>query len=320
MAKQKAARKSKTTGKVADEAGSKQEAVPLAAFSNFRIIPLTVPALNVPCEPLPSFTYHGKCTTQTRLVTHSIFIRPHESRKADSELPEGRTLFVVNLPVDTSKSHLDRLFRRCGTIEKVVYKNTAGDDSAVHISGEQAHVVFHEKEALEKALALKSRIRIWAPSTSTEEEEGSGQVIDPSIAGHEAGLAKWIRHHFARRPPPEDLQISVDTALVAFDNAEREARILHEQRRNMPDEDGFVTVVGGRGRRNVNLDGKGGAVTAVRPEEAKKLKPKSNELVDFYRFQMREKKRNQLADLRKKFEEDKERIAALKANRRFKPY
>lgn len=41
---------------------------------------------------------------------------------------------------------------------------------------------------------------------------------------------------------------------------------------------------------------------------------------DFYRFQQREKRRSELLDLRQKFEEDKRRIAELKASRRFKPY
>ncbi|KAJ3280214.1 Ribosomal RNA-processing protein 7 A, partial [Borealophlyctis nickersoniae] len=99
-----------------------------------------------------------------------------------------------------------------------------------------------------------------------------------------------------------------------------QARLAQERARNVPDEDGFVLVTRARGRRNTNADASGATVTAARPEEVKKLKPKKKELVDFYRFQMRESKRNQLADLRRKFEEDKKKIAALKANRRFKPY
>ena len=39
-----------------------------------------------------------------------------------------------------------------------------------------------------------------------------------------------------------------------------------------------------------------------------------------YRFQVREEKRERLADLRKKFEEDKARIARMKTQRKFKPF
>jgi ribosomal RNA-processing protein 7 len=46
----------------------------------------------------------------------------------------------------------------------------------------------------------------------------------------------------------------------------------------------------------------------------------SKELKNFYRFQMREEKTKKLGDLRKKFEEDKQRVAQMKASRSFKPF
>ena len=47
---------------------------------------------------------------------------------------------------------------------------------------------------------------------------------------------------------------------------------------------------------------------------------KTKELKNFYRFQMREEKQSKLAELRKKFEDDKQRVARMKANRSFKPF
>lgn len=47
---------------------------------------------------------------------------------------------------------------------------------------------------------------------------------------------------------------------------------------------------------------------------------KAKELKNFYRFQMREERQSKLAELRKKFEEDKQRVARMKANRSFKPF
>lgn len=49
-------------------------------------------------------------------------------------------------------------------------------------------------------------------------------------------------------------------------------------------------------------------------------KGKEKELKNFYRFQMREDKQSKLVELRKKFEEDKARVAKMKANRSFKPF
>jgi ribosomal RNA-processing protein 7 len=50
-------------------------------------------------------------------------------------------------------------------------------------------------------------------------------------------------------------------------------------------------------------------------------KPKKKEIVlDFYQHQARENKREQLADLRRKFEEDKKKIEKMKETRKFNPF
>ena len=41
---------------------------------------------------------------------------------------------------------------------------------------------------------------------------------------------------------------------------------------------------------------------------------------DFYRFQKREKNRDAMLLLREQFEEDKRKVAKLKAARKFRPY
>jgi ribosomal RNA-processing protein 7 len=47
---------------------------------------------------------------------------------------------------------------------------------------------------------------------------------------------------------------------------------------------------------------------------------KNKELKYFYRFQIREEKTKKLAMLRKKFEEDKLKVAKMKESRQFKPF
>lgn len=83
------------------------------------------------------------------------------------------------------------------------------------------------------------------------------------------------------------------------------------------DVDGFVTVTYSKRKR-------GGDKGAVSQEAAAKRqgrkKRKKYELVNFYSFQMREAKREQLAKLREKFEEDKARIEKMKASRKFRPF
>lgn len=87
------------------------------------------------------------------------------------------------------------------------------------------------------------------------------------------------------------------------------------------DEDGFIIVQrsGKYGRAGASAEG-GGSVGVAKHGFKENTKKKLVGLEDFYRFQLREKKREQLADLRAKFEADKEKVAKLKAGRRFKPY
>lgn len=64
----------------------------------------------------------------------------------------------------------------------------------------------------------------------------------------------------------------------------------------------------------------GGVAKASAAARAADPAKQSAAFSDFYRFQKRDQRRDDLLDLRSKFEEDKRRIQELKASRRFKPY
>ncbi|KAJ3306166.1 hypothetical protein HDV03_000400 [Kappamyces sp. JEL0829] len=221
-------------------------------------------------------------------VVQSIFLKEN-SGKSSQELPEGRTLFCINLPVNTTDSHLETLFKDCGVIEQVRWPQKKPCRSC--------HIVFQDEESLEACLEL------------------TGPLQWPTVSDA-VGVKKWLRDE--SRPDISLLKEKVDEAMAIFDSDEKKERERREALRNMPDEDGFVTV--SRHGKKTNLDGTGGSVMALRKEDAEQLKPKDKGLVDFYRFQMRERKRQELADLRKKFEDDKLKIKSMKESRKFKPY
>lgn len=78
--------------------------------------------------------------------------------------------------------------------------------------------------------------------------------------------------------------------------------------------DGFRCI--NRINRKRKREDEDSSKTKQRPRKQKK----STELKNFYRFQIRDDKMKQLDVLRKKFEEDKERVAKMKENRKFKPF
>lgn len=107
------------------------------------------------------------------------------------------------------------------------------------------------------------------------------------------------------------------------------------------DADGFTLVTGKRRRRMGDTDDVGGLTSSATGEKRRRKKGPM-ELSNFYRFQVRESKRDrrwplvprcamvgdsracrivpELALLRAKFEEDKERIRRLQASRPFRPH
>ena len=84
--------------------------------------------------------------------------------------------------------------------------------------------------------------------------------------------------------------------------AKTQARLRQE-----PDADGFITVT--RGARA------GPARQEAAQEQAKKQKEKQKGLDDFYRFQMRERKKAEAGELVRRFEQDKEKVKRMREQR-----
>ncbi|KAF9292075.1 Ribosomal RNA-processing protein 7 [Mortierella alpina] len=345
--------KSKKSKKTEETSGA--AAGDLDQISNFFILPLQMPSITVsPSSPHNSASYKN--------VLHYIYFKKHESPKEDSKTPKNRTLFVLNIPVDATETHLRDLFKPCGRVVSVHFINKVHDTNmtkeereqqeelerlekeaamieaesgnktkgskkgskskqaagsaedhsrTLYATGSQAYVVFLEEQELTKALTMKRKKRSWI---------NTGGDATPSDAAKlsSLGVSKWINEYHMKRPEASVLQVKVDDYMEKFERSEYEAQQAALARLNVMDEDGF-TLVTRAGKGGHNTDGVI-TVTAAKAEDVKNLKPKKKELQDFYRFQMREAKRDKLVDLRRKFEEDKMRIEALKVNRRFKPY
>ena len=136
----------------------------------------------------------------------------------------------------------------------------------------------------------------------------------------------YLREYNMTRPDHNALQQEVNAAMLKFQTSEYEKEREVKERMNKMDDDGFTVVT--RVKKGIS--------SAVAPIE--KPKKQMGDLVDFYRFQTRQKKENgkhlwlycaepwwlnacvELLLLRKRFEEDKEKIAQQKQARRFKPY
>jgi ribosomal RNA-processing protein 7 len=127
----------------------------------------------------------------------------------------------------------------------------------------------------------------------------------------------YKRHHEMQFPLKGDLQAAVDAYMISFTASEASRSRLLARQRAIPDEDGFITVT------------RGGRVGPARNEEAqekqeelqKKEEEKRAGMGDFYRFQVREQKKQRAGDLVKRFQHDRRRVDDMRKQKgnRFKP-
>ena len=300
--------------------------IPLS-ISGYTILPLQLPSL-------PSFPDGA---------THYVYLQPHEPR-----IPEphsARSLFLVNIPINTTETHLRHLFGAqlaSGRVEQVEFhdapkrkpivpnaaaqgnphfannkkrKRIGAEDLEIEIqnielpqtwdqklqsSGAHAVVIFVDTASMEASLkaakrAAKKGIKIvWG--------EGIGHRLPP------LGAERYESHESLRYPSRSDLLRSVNDYMTTYSRLEEARTRESSKKRQVPDEDGFVTVTGGPKNNSV-----------VREDEVKELlvkqKEKSKGLEDFYRFQMREKRKEKQGELVRRFEEDKKKVEEMKRRR-----
>ncbi|PNS17300.1 Ribosomal RNA-processing protein 7 [Sphaceloma murrayae] len=282
------------------------------SVQDYSVLSLTFP-------PLPSFALPQ---------THYLYIRPHAPKDSSTS---PTSLFLVNLPIDTTAQHIRHLFSTHlggyrissltfddtapGPTTKATRKRKRGAladddletqfpwprtwDRTLHTSGSTAVVTFVDASSATGAMAAvkKAAKNRTAMSWSSKEVEAKLAPV---------GLARYRTHHALSFPDAGELQKSVDGYMEAY-NAAEEAKARDEKRkRQMPDEDGFITVTrGGRaGVANVQEAGK-------KLEEGKKKAG----LDGFYRWQVRERRKEEEGRLKRGFVEERERVRGMRERR-----
>ncbi|NWI28884.1 RRP7A protein, partial [Sula dactylatra] len=223
------------------------------------------------------------------------------------------SLYRLFSPILRVKDSLSRLFARCGHVQSVDICEKPGPGEKKEkltskffnhkpVTGFQvAYVVFRKPAGVQAAKALS--------------REGP-LLISTESHPVKTGISKWIASYAASVVDQEELKAEVDAYMQDYDKkiAEEEAKAAKEE--GIPDEEGWVKVT--RKGRKPGLPRTEAA--NLRVLEREKQKRARKELLNFYAWQHRETKREHIAQLRKKFEEDKQRIALMRAQRKFRPY
>uniref|UniRef100_M4BU35 Ribosomal RNA-processing protein 7 C-terminal domain-containing protein n=1 Tax=Hyaloperonospora arabidopsidis (strain Emoy2) TaxID=559515 RepID=M4BU35_HYAAE len=226
-------------------------------------------------------------------------------------LATGRTAYVVNLPTSTSCRQIDDLcsaeewlracFEPLGAIQHIVAGSGGlfvereqleeeGENVLEVGASRTAHVVFKTEESLNKMLQV----------------DLLGTPAPLQVGGLQAYAARYRRN----RPGLSVLKDMADRFMASFDAAEAECLRQRNEKKNQVDDDGYHVVVNRKKRGVIQAE-----EVLARPVK----KRKSNELDNFYRFQTREKKRDQLKTLRERFQEDRHVVEKLKKANKYQP-
>jgi ribosomal RNA-processing protein 7 len=312
----------------------------MSKIGEYTILPVTI-------SPTPAYS---------KDTTHTLYLRPH-TPKIPTENDE-RSLFIVNVPIDSTVAHLRAVFASLigiGRVEDVTFEHErrsatpsrevavagkpgkkrkrgmedAGDDGVADLpqiwdrelrrSGSTAVVVLVDAKSVESALKAVRKLH-----KSSKKDTGSawpvwGEGVDGKKNGvPKLGSARYLAHQRLRYPDETVLKLNVNAFMTAFNRKEEEKAKREKRMRNVPDEDGFVTVT--RGGRTGPARSEEAELKRKEMEEREKKKRENLQGAGFYRFQVREQRKAEQGELVRRFEEDRKRVGAMKEKRgRFRP-
>lgn len=271
--------------------------------------------------------------------THLCYIKPHMSRDPNEQADTTRSLFLINpLPLWTL-DNVKKLFRQINTashIEKILVREAvdlsrvsslgSGVNYDLHINlskltneeyGDELDeneklpfgssvITFLDRDGLELFLSSVKKIKKtikWDISDSTAETGSAKYTQIPNLVLDRKSLEKQVAQ-----------------SLIDFQNREKKAEEEVQNMREIVDEDGFTLVVGSQKKTKSEILGSMKTLADLEKDSAHVKKMKKKEKKDFYRFQIRERKKQEMNQLLSKFKEDQERVKLMKQRRRFKPY
>ncbi|XP_074083187.1 ribosomal RNA-processing protein 7 homolog A [Macrotis lagotis] len=250
--------------------------------------------------------------SREQAAPHLLYVKPHRARgPAQPHCPPDRTLFVLNVPPYCPEPRLAQLFSACGPVQAAHLLDKPDPAEAPAqpdapcfrpdpVPGFRvAYVVFKKPAALARAAALQGPL-----------------VVSTESRPVKTGVEKWVTDYADSLVDPEALRAEVDKFMEEYDRKIAVEDAKAEAEEGVPDEEGWVKVTR-KGRRPGLPRSEAASLRVLEKEKRKKAR---KELLNFYAWQHRETKMEHLAQLRKKFEEDKQRIALMRARRKFRPY
>jgi ribosomal RNA-processing protein 7 len=217
--------------------------------------------------------------------THILYARSHVGSKKikNKNFPDGRTLFLVNVPPDATERELILFFKHCGTVERVIFdsdeeirqqeqadedsdSDAEMDDDVEEVDGQSGprkkqKVSKNGGTRVPKVIPLpakplrifrrtgRSAHIIFLDSSSVDRAVLPSQKPRPWPSSEEpSGLSHYIAQYDSLRPPLDAVRAHADSWMEAFEYElakTRRAQTKYKKGEAIVDEDGFTLVVRG---------------------------------------------------------------------------
>jgi len=212
--------------------------------------------------------------------------------------------------------------------------------------GKYAHVIFVSKDDLKNALQAIFYSKEGKKGASIDEEEisnlksqsNNNDMDDNDNDGKEC-KCKLLKRYQQNKPSRDKLMDECNKIMITFQQLEEEEKRQQSlETNNKPDDDGFIAVT--YNTKNISKVGtkttmetpivesaaNGTQVMMKRRKSSKRSRNSNNkvkgsqELADFYKFQMRDSRKRNVDDLKTRFEEDLANVKKLKAMKQYRPF
>ncbi|XP_037545414.1 ribosomal RNA-processing protein 7 homolog A [Nematolebias whitei] len=248
---------------------------------------------------------------------HSVFVKEHKVRaQKSSGRPLDRTLFVLNIPPYCSEAVVKDLFSQFGSVRSVELRDHPG---SFEESGPKLSRFFKpaEKQGFKVGYVVFESPSSVAAAKSHPHDEPL--VVCTELRPVKTGVQKWIQQYSRSFIHTEELQQTVDSFMQDYDKRKEEEaeREKQEAEKQQEDEEGWIKVTRGHKGAKARPHSEAANQRVLQREKNKKMR---KELLNFYSWQHKKTQKEHIAELRKKFEEDKQRIALMRAQRKFRPY
>uniref|UniRef100_A0A9J8BJG8 Ribosomal RNA processing 7 homolog A n=1 Tax=Cyprinus carpio carpio TaxID=630221 RepID=A0A9J8BJG8_CYPCA len=248
---------------------------------------------------------------------HQLCVKEHRVRaESSTNRPLDRTLFVLNVPPYCTESVITEMFSRFGPVQSVELKERPGASEPSH-SGLTKHFTDKHRQCFRVAYIVFRHAS--GVNAAKRHPENVPLVVSTAERPVRTGIQKWIQQYSDSLIKASSLQQDIDQFMNDYDRQKEEEakRQNKEAEQQQEDEEGWVKVT--KGSRGVKV--RPHSETAnERTLQKEKKKKERKELLNFYTWQHRNTQKEHIAELRKKFEEDKQRIAVLRTQRKFRPY